>query len=181
MSWWSDNVTKPVSKTVKSVGRKIGWKKWGPTALAGLGGAALGALTGGLGAAGLGGLFSAAGGTATGASIAGAAGTAAAVGGAAGLGAGVQGATAHQAAKSAQEAADKEAAAMEKAAAMTKSQPTANASLVAGAAAEQSANRGATDEGVYNANKRRRTLQSTTRRNNVLGTSGGMMGRATLG
>ena len=43
---------KTIKNAVKDAGRQIGWKKWGPTALTALGGAALGALTGGLGAAG---------------------------------------------------------------------------------------------------------------------------------
>lgn len=182
MSSWLSKVTKKVTnafkhpgKTVKNAikdaGRDIGWTKWGPTALTVSGGAVLGALTGGLGAAGVAGL---AGGAAAGGTI----GTAAGIGAAGGALAGGMADQAHKAYKAQQAAADAEAAGYDKIAQAMKSQPTANASLAAGAALEQDVGSQLSEQAVQKANKRRRTLQSTV---NKLGTSGGLGGRATLG
>lgn len=74
--------------------------------------------------------------------------------------------------------ASAQAAGYDKIAAAMKSQPTANASLAAGAALEQDVGSQLSEQAVQRANKRRRTLQSTV---NKLGTSGGLGGRATLG
>lgn len=79
--------------------------------------------------------------------------------------------------KEMEKALEQQAEGYEKMADSLKSQPTANASLAAGAASTQNADQQA-EMGVGTANKRRRTLQSTVSK---LGTSGGIGGRTTLG
>lgn len=78
--------------------------------------------------------------------------------------------------------AEAQAAGYDKLAASLQSQPTANASIAAGAVGEQNAGKRA-EEGVQSERKRRRSLSSTVNSGSLLGASaGGVSGyRKTLG